>query len=86
MYLYVTGNVDSSAGISTFNNLLVNQVVRTNQIGIGTDASGNKILAINTANESFTVEANGSVGIKTDSFHYMNGMLCSYFKSCFWAN
>ena len=70
----VTGNVDSSAGISTFNNLLVNQVIRSNQIGIGIDASGNKILAINTLNESFTVEANGSVGIKTDSFHYMNGI------------
>ena len=70
----LTGNVDGSAGISTFNNLSVTQVVRTNQIGVGTDASGNKILAINIANESFTVEANGSVGIKTDSFHYMNGI------------
>ena len=70
----LTGNVDGSAGISTFNNLSVTQVVRTNQIGIGTDASGNKILAVNIENESFTVEANGSVGIKTDSFHYMNGI------------
>ena len=70
----LTGNVDGSAGISTFSNLSVTQVVRTNQIGVGTDVSGNKILAINTANESFTVEANGSVGIKTDSFHYMNGI------------
>ena len=70
----VTGTVDSSAGISTFNSLLVNQTVRTNQIGIGTDVSGNKILAINTADDSFTVETNGSVGIKTTGFHYVNGI------------
>ena len=70
----LTGNVDGSAGISTFNNLSVTQVVRTNQIGIGTDPSGNKILAINTADDSFTVETNGSVGIKTTGFHYVNGI------------
>ena len=70
----LTGNVDGSAGISTFNNLSVTQVTRTSQIGVGTDLSGNKIFAVNSGSESFTIEANGSVGIKTDSFHYMNGI------------
>ena len=70
----LTGNVDGSAGISTFNNLSVTQVTRTNQIGVGTDLSGNKIFAVNSGTQSFTVEANGSVGIKTSGFHYMNGI------------
>ena len=70
----LTGNVDGSAGISTFNNLSVTQVVRASQIGVGTDLSGNKIFAVNSGTQSFTVEANGSVGIKTSGFHYMNGI------------
>ena len=70
----LTGNVDGSAGISTFNNLSVTQVTRTSQIGVGTDLSGNKILAVNSGTQSFTVEANGSVGIKTTGFHYVNGI------------
>ena len=70
----LTGNVDGSAGISTFNNLSVTQVTRTSQIGVGTDLSGNKIFAVNSGTQSFTVEANGSVGIKTTGFHYMNGI------------
>jgi hypothetical protein len=70
----VTGNVDGSAGISTFNNLSVTQVVRASQIGVGTDLSGNKIFAVNSGTQSLTVEANGSVGIKTSGFHYMNGI------------
>ena len=70
----LTGNVDGSAGISTFNNLSVTQVTRTGQIGVGTDLSGNKIFAVNSGTQSFTVEANGSVGIKTSGFHYMNGI------------
>ena len=70
----LTGNVDGSAGISTFNNLSVTQVTRTGQIGVGTDLSGNKIFAVNSGSQSFTIEANGSVGIKTTGFHYVNGI------------
>ena len=70
----LTGNVDGSAGISTFNNLSVTQVVTASRIGVGTDPSGNKIFAVNSGSQSLTVEANGSVGIKTTGFHYVNGI------------
>ena len=63
----VTGNVDGSAGISTFNNLSVTQVIETGQIGVSTDVTGlNRRLAVNSGNNSFIVDASGRIGVRTD--------------------
>jgi hypothetical protein len=63
----LTGNVNAASGISTFNNIKVtNRALFEFSVGIGTTNPNNNPLEINSIpGNKFTVNAEGSVGVKT---------------------
>jgi len=64
---YINGNIFSSSGISTFNQIKVTDTVEFSDVGIGTTGiSGTPLRVNNLASKRFTVTDTGVVGVKTD--------------------
>ena len=61
------GNVNITTGISTFRDVIVNQTLTADKIGIGTDISGQSLVfAVNDETSSFIINPQGQVGIRTE--------------------
>ena len=64
---YINGNIFSTSGISTFNQIKVTDTVEFSDVGIGTTGiSGTPLRVNNLASKRFTVTDTGVVGVKTD--------------------
>ena len=64
----LTGNVNAASGISTFTNVVIDQVLQADKLGIGSDPTAtNRRISVGDGGEAFVVYVNGSVGIKTES-------------------
>ena len=73
----LTGNVYATSGISTFNDVLIDNAVKATYIGIGTDISGATSFGVNFEDRLFTITSGGQVGIRTDATLLVNGINAS---------
>ena len=67
----LTGNVNATSGISTFNIINVSTATTTGRLTVNSSAvNPNNLIQVNSIGNAFVISANGAVGVKTDIIQY----------------